>query len=80
VLNGGRDKLTAEELAFLGVYPPRPRDGWHQPGEYLILSPLKLDEDAPIAEGRLVLLQHMLAKEWAPRQPFSAERPFRTRR
>jgi hypothetical protein len=57
-----------------------PSLGWHQPGEYLILSPLKLDEDAPIAEGRLVLLQHMLAKEWAPRQPFSAERPFRTRR
>jgi hypothetical protein len=28
-LNGGRDALSPEELAFVGIFPPRPDDGWH---------------------------------------------------
>jgi hypothetical protein len=32
-LNGERDKLSARELAFVGIFPPRRRDGWCQPGE-----------------------------------------------
>lgn len=49
-LNGGRDQLTAEELAFVGLYPPRPRHGWRQPDEIFA------SRDAELGRGRLEFL------------------------
>ena len=37
-LNGERDKLSDGELAFIGIYPPDPRDGWHRPHETRLLA------------------------------------------
>jgi hypothetical protein len=61
-LNGGRDKLSAEELEFVGVGSGvRTPDtgGWRQPGEFSILSPIELDADLP--ERDVELLQSLIS-------------------
>ncbi len=52
-LNGGRSKMSERELEFVGIFPPRRRDGWYQPGEVLILG--SVDEQDADPEFTAVL-------------------------
>jgi hypothetical protein len=45
--NGDAGKLS--ELAFVGIFPPRPRDGWYQPGEIAIQASANEQDEPPAA-------------------------------
>jgi hypothetical protein len=60
-LNGERDRLSARELEFVGILPPRRRgDGWHQPNE--IRFPASVDE-RDVDAGTVAILQALVKRD-----------------